>query len=119
MQEAQKDKLQNVQVMCPNCGERPAVLHPQFGYIPCTECQEKDLVNPNKQVEFTSESIKDQRKQYFDDIHGSHRSGVASREYRDRWGRDAMKRQGFTDKEIDNAKYVWSGDDTYYSRGDK
>lgn len=118
MQEARENELQDVQVMCPNCGKEAALLHPQFGYIPCKDCQEKETIKPNNQVEFTSENIKEQRKQYFDDIHGAHRSGVASKEFKERWGEDAMKRQGFTEQEIKNAKYVWR-DDSYYSRGDK
>lgn len=62
----------------------------------------------------TTDSIKEQRKEFYDDIHPAHRNGEANSEFRDRWGREAMKRQGFTEKEIDNAKPVYRGSDTYY-----
>lgn len=35
------------------------------------------------------------------------REGVVSREYRDHYGKDNLKRWGFSDKAIDNAKDVW------------
>jgi len=62
----------------------------------------------------TSDSIKTQRKEFFDDYHPAHRNGVPSAEFRDRWGKKAMKNQGFSDEEIAKAKPVWNGD-KYYS----
>jgi len=112
--------VQNVSslMICPVCKVNPAEKHPYYGYIPCKPCQDRQarLKKPDKLPEFTSDSIKEGRKANFDDIHGAHRKGVPSREFRDRWGEEAMKRQGFTDKEIKNAQYVW-GDDKYYQDG--
>ena len=104
-------------MMCPNCGTREAIKDETLGWIPCKACQIKKI-KLGEVPEFTSEAIKDQRKAFWSDIHPAHRSGVPSKEFRDRWGAEAMKRQGFTDEEIKNCRYVYS-DDKYYSDGDK
>lgn len=105
---------------CVSCKKRDAVVDPLFGTLPyCEVCQKRinGVQHPGKQAEFVGDDIKEQRKAYWHDYHPAHRKGVPSREFRDRYGREAMKRQGYTDKEIDNAQYVWSGDDTPYKEG--
>lgn len=106
-------------MVCAACKTNKAELDPYWGYLPCIECQQrqKSLQKPQQQTEFTTDDIKQGRKAYWGDYHPSHRKGKASREFRDTYGKRAMKRQGFSDKEIDNAQYVWSGDDTYYKQG--
>ena len=100
---------------CPVCKIRPAIVDPEFGVCPCSDCQEAQsrLAKPANVPEFTGDSIKENRKKFWADIHGAHRKGQPSAEFRDTYGKEAMKRQGFTDKEIKNAKPVWS-DDRYY-----
>lgn len=102
---------------CLVCGKNGAIVDATFGVLPCFQCQKRQstLDKPLKQSEFISQELKDQRKAYSDDFHPAHRKGVPSKEFRDRWGAKAMKRQGFTDKEIKNAKDVWN-DDRYYKK---
>ena len=97
---------------CLNCGTGEAVKDPQFGYLPCENCQSRQakLSRPQKQIEFTSESIKTQRKQYAQDILQPYNKGELSKEYLDRYGKGRLKA---TDREIKRAKKVWT-DDTYY-----
>lgn len=105
-------------MICNSCRKNKAVYDDYYGYLPCEDCRKKqeNLKRPGKVPEFTSDSIKEGRKAYFDDYHPAHRKGIASREFREQYGEKAMKRQGFTDKEIKNAKYVWkNGDDSYYN----
>lgn len=103
---------------CVVCLKNEAISDPIFGLLPCSTCQARQaaLKPANDIPEMVGENIKEQRKQHFSDIHPAHRKGVASREFLERWGKNAMKRQGFSDNEIKNAKYVWN-DDSYYKNG--
>ena len=106
--------------MCIRCGKNESIYDPVYGKLPyCLDCQKQqaDLTRPGQIPEMTSDSIKEGRKMYYDDIHPAHYKGQASREFLERWGEKAMKRQGFTDKEIKNSKYVYAGNDTYYKKG--
>lgn len=102
-------------MLCKQCNQNPAFVHPAFGILACEECRgiQAILPKPGKQTEFTSQDIKEQRKAYSDDILQTHNRGQLSKEYLDRYGVQAVKRRGFSDKEIKNAKYVWN-DDKYY-----
>lgn len=64
-------------------------------------------------VEFTSESIKNQRKEFHNDILQPHRKGQLSKEWVKVYGKKQAKKRGFSDKEINEAKNVWT-DLTFY-----
>ena len=100
---------------CPNCHNSEGVFNNIYGVLPCPKCQEKlsTLGKPKKQLEYTSESIRQQRKEFGDDIIQPHRKGQLSKEYVKVYGAEAVKKMGFNDKEIAKAKNVWN-DDKYY-----
>lgn len=100
-------------MLCPNCHKNEAQYKEGLGYYPCSTCLSRTHTAPKRSVEFTSDSIKQQRKENWKDIHGAHRKGVASKEYRDTYGEQALRDQGFSEREIQHAQNVWS-DDTYY-----
>ncbi len=104
---------------CPVCKINDAIFDEYWGYLPCKPCQDRQskLDKPKTQIEFTSDSIKEQRKANADDIEADHRSGVLNKKWVDIHGVEAAKCRGYTDKEIKEAKYVYSGDTTYYKEG--
>ena len=107
-------------MICNSCHKNNAIYDTYYGWLPCKDCQNRQagLKKPSGDIpEFEGDSISEQRKACLGDIEPAHRKGVPSKEFRDRWGVKAMKRQGFTDKEIKNAKNVWD-DNSYYKRGD-
>lgn len=69
------------------------------------------MSKPKHQLEFTSDDIKLQRKEYSKDIIQANRKGELSKEFVETYGASVAKRQGYSDKEIKSAKYVW---DNYY-----
>lgn len=105
-------------MLCVICNKNKA-RHDEFiGFLPCNPCvrRGREAKRPDSNIpEMAGEDIKTQRKMYFDDIHPAHRKGVPSKEFRDRFGKEAMKRQGFSDDEIKNAVPVWN-DDLPYSQ---
>ncbi|HEX8966226.1 MAG TPA: hypothetical protein VF820_07385 [Patescibacteria group bacterium] len=103
-------------MICSKCHIGKSVIHPQFGILPCTSCQKAQgrLRSPKSPVEFTSESIKEQRKAYRKDFLPMHNRGELDKGWVDRFGTKKAKEHGFSDREIKKAKYVWSGSDEYY-----
>jgi uncharacterized Zn finger protein (UPF0148 family) len=99
-------------MLCPNC-KKPTAKHPIYGTVICDECRERHHPKPSQQVEFTSDNIREQRKEFSDDIEQPHRKGQLNKKWVEIHGEEVAKRQGYTDTEIKNAKYVYS-DDTYY-----
>lgn len=91
---------------CPKCQTRKASSHPTLGVLPCKPCLERlsGLKGPDKQVEFTTDSIRYQRKAYSKDIIQPYRSGELSKEYLDAHGSEGIKA---TPKQIKNARNVW------------
>ena len=98
-----------------NCRKNKAQWDEYYGWLPCKPCTDRQskLSKPHKQIEFTTASIKLQRKAHWQDIHGHHRKGELSKEYVDKWGKKKVKQLGYSDQEIKKAKKVW-GDDLYY-----
>lgn len=94
---------------CPMCGINPAQKHPTFGILPCVTCQNKMNTNelPNRQVEFTSESIKTERKTHARSIIQPYRGETLSKEYLDMYGTKGIS---VTDKQIKKARNVWRED---------
>lgn len=101
---------------CNICHIGKARIHPRYGLLPCLSCEKKQasLRSPLTPVEFTSESIKEQRKAYRKDFLPMHNRGELDKGFVERYGAKKAKEHGFTDKEIKNARYVWSGKDEYY-----
>lgn len=108
-------------MICPVCKKNKAIYDPYYGYLPCAQCQERQskLQHPKSQVEFTPEYLKTDRKAHRSDFLPAHRKGQLDKGFVDRYGAKKAKAQGFSDKEIRDAKYVWDGDDgvSYYKKG--
>lgn len=101
-------------IKCPNkCGNN-ATIDSFYGVIPCGDCQRKPIKKLETSIEFTSESIKRQRKDFKQDILQPYRKGELSKEYIEKWG---TKRLKVTADEVKKAKYVWNGSDAggYYN----
>lgn len=100
---------------CPNNCGNAATLHPTYGITLCSSCKQIPYRRPNVSVEFTSESIKQQRKDSTSDIIQPYRKGELSKEYIEKYG---TKRLKVTPEEIANAKNVWNGSDVggYYNK---
>ena len=104
---------------CPVCQKNKAILDEYYGYLPCQACQnrESQLKKPGSIPEFTSEKIKEGRKQFADDIEQPHYKGHLNKRWLDIYGTKAAKRHGFSEKEIKHAKYTYNGLGKYYKEG--
>lgn len=93
---------------CTVCLINQANNHPIYGQMPCNDCNLKRSTNslPNHQIEFTSQSVKDQRREYASSIVQPWRSGEPSREFIETQPHKA--KQYYTPKEMKKAKNVWS-----------
>lgn len=104
-----------MKLKCPICLKHDAFTHPYYGILPCLDCRKKQekYKKPGAQTEFTTQAIKEQRKEFRKDILQPYRNGEVSKEYIEQWGTKAIKADP---KEIKNAKRVWSGSDAvgYY-----
>lgn len=91
------------------CKGRPSTKHPLLGVLPCDECRERMKTHdlPNNQIEFTSNSIKTERKTHARSIIQPFRGDTVSKEYLDLYGTRGIS---VTDKQIKNAKHVWKED---------
>ena len=98
-------------MLCPVCHNVEAKKHPTIGVLPCANCQQRQNSKLKDPVEFTSEEIKEQRKQFRDEIIQPFRSNEPSKEYIDKYG---YKSIGLTKEQADKAKNVWDND--YYSK---
>lgn len=103
------------EMICNVCRKNPAQWDEYYGWLPCKECQDRQagLSKPTTQIEFTSDSIKEGRRAYANDIEPDHIKGHLNKKWVDIYGKDAAKKRGFTDKEIKEAKYV-ANDIRYY-----
>lgn len=98
---------------CPNnCGNK-ARVDPIYGVLPCIPCSNKPHQFPHQQIEFTTDHIKEERKEFSDDIRPAHRKGQLDKGFVERYGVKKALQQGFSRKEIKNAKHVWAMDDYY------
>lgn len=105
---------------CLNCGKNEAQAQPLVGYTYCQECLDKHRALPKlgEAIELTTSEIKEERKQYKEDILQSRRSGQLSKEFVTKYPQKAqeMVKEGTaTREEIKNAKNVWTEND-YYKR---
>lgn len=98
---------------CPNCNTRKAVKTKDFGYTFCKVCRRKEKLNPKSGVEFTTDNIKNQRREYKKDIIQPFRDGVLSKEYLETYGTSGIK----ADKDqIKHSKYVWKDTKGWWQR---
>ncbi len=93
-------------VNCLNCGLYEAIKHETLGFLPCKRCQNLTHLVPQKQIELTTQEIKDSRKEFEPDIVQPWREGELSKEYLQRHGTKYIKA---TPEEIKNARNVWGG----------
>lgn len=100
---------------CFTCKKNPAIIDKRFGVLPCQACQDRHsgYIRKGELQEFTSESIKQQRKEFGDDIMPWENRGELNKAKLDRYGAKEAKKHGFTDKEIKHAKYVWNSEKYY------
>ena len=98
---------------CPNCHQGKAEQSNTFGVLPCAECRKRQssLQIPKSQVEFTTESIKEDRLAYAEDIIQPHRGNTLSKEYVEKYGKKGLG--NITDEELAKAEYTWDG---YYKK---
>lgn len=94
---------------CIVCNQNNAIQHHSLGWLSCTECRVHGSDNALP-FEFTTESIKQSRKEYAKDIIQSSRDGVLSRERLDAYGTKGLK---VTEEQVKNAKYVWNDIKSY------
>lgn len=92
-------------MLCPRCRVNDATTHPVLKVLPCEDCQRKE--NPVKilKYEFTTDSIREGRREYFTDVIQPYRDGVLSKEYIEAYGTSGLS--GVSKKDIKNAKYTW------------
>lgn len=99
-------------VICSNCEKFPATKDPRFGYLPCFYCQNKHTLKPSPKQELTTDTIKNDRKEFRPDIRQPFRNGQLSKEYVQEQGTKYIQ---VTDEEVKNAKPVWDDLDYYSS----
>lgn len=95
---------------CPNCNEPTTNVHPTFGVLSCDKCNESQNVL-GKYIEFTTEQIKSDRKEFASDLIQPFREGELSKEYIEKYGTSKIK---VSKEEIKKAKTVWKQDLEYY-----
>jgi hypothetical protein len=99
---------------CNVCDKNEAQQNGIYGYLPCVECVDKQrqLIVKNRPTEFTTDSIKEERKAYRKEIIQPFRDGQLSKEYVEQYGGKGIVAE---EAEIKNAQNVWS-EDLYYKQ---
>ena len=100
---------------CPQCGKNKAKVDPQYGVLPCSVCQEMTSQGPRPKrgPEFTRETIKEGRREYFRDALQPFRGDILSKEYLEEFGTKGIKP---TKKQLKNARYVWKDIPGWHNR---
>ena len=94
---------------CPVCHKYEATIDPTLGVLPCFNCQEKRRGQRLKaSIEFTSDSIKEDRKKYAKDILQPFRDGELSKEYIEAYGSKGIEVNN------DEIKHAVNTTDSYY-----
>ena len=96
-------------LICNVCKKNPATYDDYYGWLPCASCMEAQskLTKPGNIPEFVGEDIKLQRQKYHNHIIQPHRKGELNKEYVDIYGADRARKEGYSEKEIKNARYVY------------
>ena len=104
---------------CSRCQVNEAIFVEGLGNTECESCKKIHFV-PKRGPEFTTESVKDQRRGYRKDILQPWHDGALSKEYLKEYGTQGVNA---SDQEIKNAKETYKGTPGYYnfdkSRGGK
>jgi len=100
-------------MLCKTCKKNKAVKHDMYGYLECESCQKKLNESPRKDVEFTTDSIREGRSEYSKDILQPYQDGVLSKEYLDEYGVSGIN---VTKQEIKDAKYTNKGLKNWWGR---
>lgn len=95
---------------CPSCQLNQAEKS-NYGYVNCKECQirQRKLKKADRQLEWTSDSVREQRRAHHEDIIQPFRNGELSKEYVSQYGTKSIK---VDKREVKKAKNVWN--DKYY-----
>lgn len=98
---------------CPTCRKGKAIIDNLYGVLPCDLCQEKNrqTAKPKMGVEFTSDSIREQRKEYSKSILQPYIGGKLSKEYIEEYGTGSLA--DVSKRDIRNAKYVYKDEMNY------
>ncbi len=96
--------------LCLNCNKYPSIIDPRLGVLVCKQCRQKQTTGLKRQIEFTTDEIKNQRKEHKNDIVQPWREGRLSKEYLQQHGTKGIK---VTPEEIKQASNIW-GIDEYY-----
>jgi hypothetical protein len=101
---------------CPVCQKNEAQHDKIYALLPCPDCQEEARHLPtNKQKEFTSSTIKSQRREYVQSHLQPFYNGQLSREYIEAHGTDRLD---VTQKDIKEAKYVYKHIPRWHKRNE-
>lgn len=92
-------------MLCPNCNQNKATNDKRLGLLPCKRCQNLSTTGLRKHQELTTDFIKNQRKEYKDDMLQPWREGILSKEYIQTHGTKGIK---VTSQEIAKARNVWN-----------
>ena len=100
---------------CPQCFKRKATIDNLYGVLPCGVCQEKNrqTVRPKMGVEFTSEKIRTERKEYGKSILQPYIGGKLSKEYIEEYGTSALA--NVSKRDIREAQYVYKDEMNYHN----
>lgn len=98
-------------ILCPQCGEEPGIQDREYGILPGEICQafNSEIPKPTQahSYDFASQTTKEQRKSYGDEMFQPYINGVLSKEFIEVYGTDKL--HGVTKKDMKNAKYVYGG----------
>lgn len=100
---------------CPQCQKKPAIVDSVYGILPCQQCQDKNrkIKRPKIGYEFTSDKIRNERKEYGKSILQPYIGGELSKEYVEEYGVDKLS--GVTKREARKAKYVYKDELNYHN----
>ena len=102
-------------IKCLRCGKNYAIKNEHYGWLPCKSCQlEEENIRPKQSVEFTTDFIKDSRREYAKDILQPWRDGVLSKEFVEEYGTTGVVA---TESQVKNARYTNKGQKGWWQRG--
>jgi len=92
---------------CPQCCKEPALIDKVYGILPGKNCQESNakVSRPKMGVEFTSDNVRSERKEYGKSILQPYIGGKLSKEYIEEYGTSALA--NVSKRDIREAQYVY------------
>lgn len=99
-------------ILCTACRSNEATFDSYRGYLPCSSCRAKlsTLKTPTQPIEVTTDSIRESRKEYADQIEQPFRNGVVNSRYIKKYGTKGIQA---TPEEIKQARDVYAEDHFY------